>query len=90
LPGAPEWQILATPGHTDDSVSLWNPAARTLLSGDAVLTARGRVWHTPETVDPAAAQRTRERLEKLPVAHLLPGHGRAVHADTTVWERQRR
>jgi glyoxylase-like metal-dependent hydrolase (beta-lactamase superfamily II) len=90
LPGAPEWQILATPGHTDDSVSFWNPATRTLLSGDAVLTARGRAWHTPETVDTPAAQRTRERLQTLPVAHLLPGHGRAVHADTTVWERQRR
>ena len=90
LPGAPEWQILATAGHTDDSVSLWNPARRTLLSGDAVLTARGRAWHTPETVDTAAAQRTRERLQELPVAHLLPGHGHVVHADTTVWERQRR
>ena len=25
LPGAPEWLILATPGHTDDSVAFWNP-----------------------------------------------------------------
>jgi glyoxylase-like metal-dependent hydrolase (beta-lactamase superfamily II) len=90
LPGAPEWRILATPGHTDDSVSLWHPGSRTLLSGDAVLTARGRAWHTPETVDDVAARRTRERLEQLPVAHLLPGHGRAVHAGTTVWEGQRR
>ncbi|OBG28743.1 MBL fold metallo-hydrolase [Mycobacterium sp. 852002-51057_SCH5723018] len=90
LPGAGEWQIVATPGHTDDSIAFWNPASRTLLSGDAVLTARGCAWHTPETVDTPAAQRTRERLQKLPVAHLLPGHGRAVHADTTVWERQRR
>jgi glyoxylase-like metal-dependent hydrolase (beta-lactamase superfamily II) len=90
LPGAPEWLILTAPGHTDDSIAFWNPVSRTLLSGDAVLTARGRVWHTPETVDTAAAQGTRERLQKLPVAHLLPGHGRVVHASTTVWERQRR
>ncbi|MGD1284035.1 MBL fold metallo-hydrolase [Mycobacterium seoulense] len=90
LPGAPEWLILATPGHTDDSVAFWNPLSRTLIAGDAVLSARGRVWHTPETVDDAAARRTRERLEKLPVAHLLPGHGRTVHAGTTVWDGQRR
>lgn len=90
LPGAGDWMILAAPGHTDDSIAFWNPSRRTLLSGDAVLTARGRTWHTPETVDTAAAQRTRERLEKFPVAHLLPGHGRAVHSNTTVWERQRR
>ena len=90
LPGAPEWLILATPGHTDDSVAFWNPLSRALISGDAVLSARGRAWHTPETVDTAAAQRTRARLRELPVAHLLPGHGRAVHAATTVWECQRR
>lgn len=90
LPGAPEWRILATAGHTDDSIAFWNPLSRSLIAGDAVLSARGRAWHTPETVDGAAAARTRERLEKLPVAHLLPGHGRVVHADTTVWEDQRR
>lgn len=90
LPGAPGWTVLATPGHTDDSMAFWNPASRTLLSGDAVLTARGRAWHTPETVDDTAAQRTRERVQQLPVAHLLPGHGRTVHDDATVWQRRRR
>lgn len=90
LPGAPEWTVLATPGHTDDSIAFWNPSSRTLLSGDAVLTARGRAWHTPETVDDTAAQRTRERVQQLPVAHLLPGHGRVAHGDDTVWRQQRR
>ncbi|OBH31882.1 MBL fold metallo-hydrolase [Mycobacterium sp. E342] len=90
LPGAPDWLILATAGHTDDSIAFWNPLSRSLIAGDAVLSARGRAWHTPETVDDNAAARTRERLEKLPAAHLLPGHGRVVHAATTVWEGQRR
>ncbi|WP_233214680.1 MBL fold metallo-hydrolase [Mycobacterium sp. 4858] len=90
LPGAPDWLILATAGHTDDSIAFWNPLSRSLIAGDAVLSARGRAWHTPETVDDTAAARTRERLEELPVAHLLPGHGRVVHATTTVWEGQRR
>ena len=90
LPGAPEWRVLNANGHTDDSIALWNPTTRTLLSGDAVLTVRGKVWHTPEIVDASSAAATRRRLEQLPVAHLLPGHGRPVHVNETVWPHQRR
>ncbi|OBI93014.1 MBL fold metallo-hydrolase [Mycobacterium sp. 1245805.9] len=90
LPGAPEWTVVNASGHTDDSVALWNPATRTLLSGDAVLTVRGKARHTPEIVDASSAAATRERLEELPVAHLLPGHGRPVHAAESVWPQQRR
>ncbi|EFG74945.1 metallo-beta-lactamase domain protein [Mycobacterium parascrofulaceum ATCC BAA-614] len=90
LPAAPDWIVVDAAGHTDDSIALWNPTTRTLLSGDAVLTVRGKVWHTPEIVDPASAAATRRRLEALPVAHLLPGHGRPVHARETVWSGQRR
>ncbi len=90
LPGAPNWMVLNASGHTDDSIALWNPTTRTLLSGDAVLTARGKAWHTPEIVDAVSAAATRKRLEELPVAHLLPGHGRPVHVDETVWAQQRR
>ncbi len=90
LPGAPDWAVVNASGHTDDSIALWNPTTRTLLSGDAVLTVRGRAWHTPEIVDAATAAATRERLEGLPVAHLLPGHGRPVHVSDTVWPEQRR
>ena len=42
LPGAPEWEVIATPGHTDDSTSFWNQGTKTLLSGDAVLSVGGR------------------------------------------------
>ena len=52
-----------------------------LLSGDAVLAVGGRAWFTPELVDPALAAATEERLRPLPVAHLLPGHGRPVVGD---------
>ena len=81
LPGAPDWVVISTPGHTDDSTSFWNPKMHTLLSGDAVLSVGGRAWITPETVDDEASARTGERLRLLDVAHLLPGHGRPVHGD---------
>jgi glyoxylase-like metal-dependent hydrolase (beta-lactamase superfamily II) len=90
LPGAPDWTVIDANGHTDDSIALWNPATRTLLSGDAVLTVRGKAWHTREIVDASSAAATRQRLERLPVAHLLPGHGKPVHVDETVWPQQRR
>jgi glyoxylase-like metal-dependent hydrolase (beta-lactamase superfamily II) len=89
LPGAIGWEILHVPGHTDDSIAFWHAQSATLISGDAVLTAHGQAWFTPETVDEAAAQRTERRLRDLPVEHLLPGHGRPVH-QTAVWANARR
>jgi len=79
LPGAPEWTVIATPGHTDDSTSFWHEPTHTLLSGDAVLSVGGRAWITPETVDDEASAKSSQRLCDLEVAHLLPGHGRPVH-----------
>ncbi|MUL67117.1 MBL fold metallo-hydrolase [Mycobacterium sp. CBMA 234] len=90
LPGAPAWTVLSTAGHTDDSIALWNQESQTLISGDAVLCVGGRVWHTPEVVDTHAARASAARLQALQVAHLLPGHGRPVHAQSTVWEQKHR
>lgn len=78
LPGAPEWEVLHTPGHTDDSISLYNSRTKTLCSGDAVLTCRGRAWFNPEYCDSELAAATEERLRSLRVDCLLPGHGRPL------------
>jgi glyoxylase-like metal-dependent hydrolase (beta-lactamase superfamily II) len=78
LPGAPDWQILHTPGHTDDSTSLYCERTRTLLSGDAVLAVDRRGWINPEYVDADLSEQTEKRLRDLDVEVLLPGHGRAV------------
>jgi glyoxylase-like metal-dependent hydrolase (beta-lactamase superfamily II) len=79
LPGAAAWTVMATPGHTDDHIALWNSESRSLLSGDAVIAVRGRPRFAPDTVDDMAAADTRRRLIELPVEHLLPGHGLPVH-----------
>lgn len=73
-----EWEVLSTPGHVDDSLSLYNASTRTLCAGDAVLSAYGRAWITPEVCDPDAAARTEDRLRGLRVDVLLPGHGPPV------------
>jgi len=38
VPGLPDWEAVATPGHTPGHLALFRPADRTLLCGDAVLT----------------------------------------------------
>lgn len=78
VPGAPDWEVLATPGHTDDSISFYNARSRTLLSGDAVLAVDRRAWFNPEYVDEGRSAATEDRLRALDVEVLLPGHGRPV------------
>ena len=75
---APDWQVLHTPGHTDDSTCLYHPDSCTLIAGDAVLTHDGKAWLNPEVVDRAQARQTEERLRELDIRHLLPGHGRPI------------
>lgn len=79
--GASEWEVLTTPGHTDDSTCLYHRETATLLSGDSVLTHDGQAWFNPEHLSTSASQDTEERLRSLPVEHLLPGHGLAISGD---------
>jgi len=78
LPGFPDWQVLNTPGHSDDSTCLFHAPSRTLLSGDAVLSANGRAWFNPEFIDPELSAISEARLRALDVEYLLPGHGLVV------------
>jgi glyoxylase-like metal-dependent hydrolase (beta-lactamase superfamily II) len=87
VPHVEGWEVIGTPGHTDDSISFYHRDSATLLSGDAVLTHDGRAWFNPEWVDTDAAATTEERLRSLEVCHLLPGHGLPIEGD--VWGRAR-
>ncbi|HMR06304.1 MAG TPA: MBL fold metallo-hydrolase [Polyangiaceae bacterium] len=78
IENAPGWEVLHTPGHTDDSTCLYHRASATLISGDAVLTHAGRAWFNPEVTDRGASNDTETRLRELDVRHLLPGHGKPI------------
>ena len=86
LPGLPDWQVLNTPGHSDDSTCLFHAPSRTLLSGDAVLSANGRAWFNPEFVDPELSAMSEARLRALDVEYLLPGHGLVVTGSRVMTE----
>lgn len=71
--GDVELQILATPGHTHDSVSIVVPG-RAVLTGDTIL-GRGStvIMHPDGAIAPYLA--TLDRLEALGDLQVLPGHG---------------
>jgi len=75
---ASDWEVLHTPGHTDDSTCYYNARTKVLLSGDTVLTVGGRAWFNPEYCDPDLSRETEARLRDLHVDVLLPGHGRPI------------
>ena len=76
------WQVHAAPGHDTHSVVLFEPAARVLLSADA-LWERGFGVVFPELEGLQAfdaVARTLDVIEALKPAVVIPGHG-AVFAD---------
>ncbi|HZC25770.1 MAG TPA: MBL fold metallo-hydrolase, partial [Actinopolymorphaceae bacterium] len=79
--GAVELRVVATPGHTADSVSFLVPAEGALLTGDTVL-GRGTtvVAHPDGALAPylSSLRRLRTFVGEASVARLLPGHGPVV------------
>lgn len=74
-------QILATPGHTTDSVSILLPDDGSLLTGDTVL-GRGTtiIAHPDGTLGPYldSIRLLRRVVDEHGVRRLLPGHGPVV------------
>jgi glyoxylase-like metal-dependent hydrolase (beta-lactamase superfamily II) len=70
-----ELRVLATPGHTDDSLCFWVPADRAILTGDTVLgygttVLDGSLGDYLESLD-----RLRDFAGSAGAATILPGHG---------------
>jgi glyoxylase-like metal-dependent hydrolase (beta-lactamase superfamily II) len=86
VPHAEGWEVLSTPGHTDDSTCFYHADTATLISGDAVVSEDGTAWFNPEFIDIHQAAETAERLLDLEVRHLRPGHGKPIEA-SNVWAR---
>jgi len=66
-------QVLATPGHCDDHIVLYDPQEKLLLAGDAFM---GSYFATPNPdVDSLKWLASLERLMKLDIEILVEGHG---------------
>lgn len=91
VPGLEGWQWLHTPGHTPGHISLFRPADRVLIAGDAFITVKQesalavllqeKEIHGPPayfTTDWAAARESVRKLEALHPALVVTGHGRPM------------
>jgi glyoxylase-like metal-dependent hydrolase (beta-lactamase superfamily II)/predicted DCC family thiol-disulfide oxidoreductase YuxK len=66
-------QVIATPGHCDDHIALYDPKEKVLLAGDAFM---GSYFATPNPdVDSRKWLRSLERLIELDIEILVEGHG---------------
>ncbi len=82
IPGFPGWEVIHTPGHTDDGICLYNYKEKVLFSGDTIINDKGvlklsrlLVWNK------AALQNSFRKLRQLPVDNLFPGWGVPVTGD---------
>ncbi len=87
-----EVRVLATPGHTADSLSFWLPADGAVLTGDTVL-GRGTTVVAHPDGRLGAYLDSLDRLSALAqeqdVREVWPGHGPVVHDARAVLERYR-
>lgn len=69
--------VVATPGHTQGSISLFEPEEKALFSGDTVFC--GGIGRTDlPSSRPAAMKKTLEKLMKMDIEKIYPGHGPVV------------
>jgi len=70
---AGELQVIASPGHSDDHIVLYDPKEKVLLAGDAFM---GTYFATPNPdVDSRKWIDTLQRLQELDIEILVEGHG---------------
>ena len=76
-PGLNDWtlRVLETPGHTRDSISLWQPKRRLLFCGDLLPGGGGTVVIDPPDGDMRAYLASLERCAALEPVTLFPAHG---------------
>jgi len=83
LPGFPEWRLIWTPGHSEDSCCFYHETDGILVTGDTILGSST----TDTAVLPSVysnknrLQESIRRLKELRVTTLAPGHGKLLHGE---------
>jgi hydroxyacylglutathione hydrolase len=78
VPYHPNWRVIACPGHTPDSICLYNPFSYELLCGDTVITLESGAPLLRRTAKRRQLEETLRTLRSLEVYYLYPGHGRPI------------
>ncbi len=78
LPFHPEWRVIASPGHTPESLCLYNPFTYELLCGDTLITLEGGAPLLRGATNRRQLEETLHTLRSLDIHYLYPGHGRPI------------
>ena len=78
LPQHLDWRVMASPGHTPESLCLYNPFTYELLCGDTVITVEGGAPLVRGATDRRRLEDTLRVLRSLEVYYIYPGHGRPI------------
>lgn len=87
LPNHLDWHVIASPGHTPESLCLYNPFSYELLCGDTIVTVEGGSTLVRVGTNRGQLEQTLQTLRSLKVYYLYPGHGRPIlsrHAITSL------
>lgn len=76
-PDKVELQVIHTPGHTAGSICLYDSKRKILFSGDTVFADGVGRTDLPGS-DPEALEKSLQKLAKLDVEQIFPGHGEPV------------
>ena len=69
-------QVVATPGHTEGHISVFDRATRVLIAGDALNNSAGLTGSSPRnTADPVKAAESVKKMAALDAGTILFGHG---------------
>jgi len=79
--GDEKFEVIHTPGHTPGSMCLYSKAIKTLISGDTVFSGGWFGRYDFPGGDRHLLKQSIERLAKLDVANLYPGHESIVEGD---------
>ncbi len=82
LPLHPDWRVIASAGHTPESICLYNPFTGELLSGDTIITIENGTPLLRRGIDRSQSNETLRVLRSLPVRYLYPAHGRQIVGET--------
>lgn len=80
LPNHPDWRVVVSPGHTPESLCLYNPFSYELVSGDTIITTDNGSLLVGNGTNPRQVEETLQTLRSLQVHYLYPGHGRPLLA----------
>jgi len=78
LPYHADWRVIASPGHTPESLCLYNPFTYELLCGDTLITMEGGSPLIGGTTNRRQLHETLHTLRSLEIRYLYPGHGRPI------------